>query len=91
MRGMSNELVSLHYDAAFRAGREKSCGNKVDHRTYERALVASYRLNDSGHARHEVEPYPCPFCQGWHVGNKMSEEEFQELLKKNLTTAPKAV
>lgn len=77
---MTNELVNLHYDAALKAGKEASCGKKQNHRTYEQALLASYRLNSSKNARHQVEPYPCPFCGGWHVGNTMTEDDLKKYL-----------
>ena len=84
---MTNELVSLHYDAALKAGKEKSCGQKYRYGTYETALVGSFRLNSSSNARHQVEPYPCPFCGGWHIGNAMTEDALKESSKKNLTFA----
>jgi len=77
---MTNELVSLHYDAALKAGKEASCGKKHRYGTYETALVGSLRLNSSPNARHQVEPYPCPFCGGWHIGNVMTEEDLRRYL-----------
>lgn len=78
---MSNELIELHLNAARKAGSEASCGKKQNHITYWCAYKAALSLNASGKGRHLVEPYPCPFCQGWHVGRVMSEQELRSYLK----------
>ena len=72
---MDNEIIQLHLAAAKKAGQEKSCGKKQNHVTYENAYKASLSLNGSGKARHQVEPYPCPFCSGWHIGRVMTKQE----------------
>jgi hypothetical protein len=69
------KMVQLHLAAGEACGRLATCGTKVNHGTEESAAKAAASLNRSGKARHEVEPYPCFWCKGWHVGRKMSAEE----------------
>lgn len=78
---MTNELVSLHYDVALKAGQNRSCESKQRYGTYETAMIGAFRLNSSKNARHQVEPYPCPFCGSWHIGGIMTEEDMFWYLK----------
>jgi hypothetical protein len=51
-----------------RAGREKTCGVKVDYRTESKAESAA--IMHSSKAGYKLEAYPCFFCGGWHIGRK---------------------
>jgi len=56
---------------SYLCGKESTCGNKINYKSEESATRAAKDLNEKGKARHELEPYQCPFCNGWHVGRKM--------------------
>jgi hypothetical protein len=72
---MDDRTRQLHLIAGYAAGVEATCGNKQKHESEEAATKAANSLNRSGKARHEVEPYPCAWCHGWHIGRRMSDEE----------------
>jgi hypothetical protein len=47
---------------------DRSCLSKVRHVTREAAQAKADRL--MGHQGEDnIEPYPCKFCGGWHVGH----------------------
>ena len=66
----------LHLKAAWYLGRERSCGKKVRHPTYEDAKYIADKHNYTN-ADKMIEAYPCPFCKKWHVGRMMSREELE--------------
>lgn len=76
---MKKEEVQMHLTAALACGREVACGTKSRYGTEKAAEIAARSLNKrppEKRKRHaEQEPYPCPFCDRWHVGRKMSQEE----------------
>lgn len=74
---MTEELYELHLNAARKAGKDASCGKKQWYVNYELGWKAAARLNESPNSRHKVEPYPCPFCDRWHIGRVMSVEELK--------------
>lgn len=47
---------------------DRSCFSKVRHWTREAAQSHANRLSCS-QAESNIEPYPCKFCGGWHVGH----------------------
>lgn len=65
-----------HLNAARYFGKESSCGGKQNHRTFSRAQkVAESATRKYGQTK---VAYPCPFCDGWHVGRKMSQAELHK-------------
>lgn len=74
---MDPHVHDLHIRAGTRAGRERTCGKKVDYRSEESAEKAAARMNAKPTTRNTLEPYPCAFCHGWHVGRAMSLEELE--------------
>jgi len=80
---MEERLKQLHIKAGGIAGREKTCGNKERHHGEYEAVIAADRLNKSGKARHEVEPYPCAFCNVWHIGGIMTVEVMEKILEEH--------
>jgi len=70
---MDEETMLRHLYAGRRAGREATCGTKVDYKSEPSAFKAAVAMMAKGSK--ELEPYPCPFCGGWHIGRKMSEDE----------------
>ena len=71
---MDEKIKQLHLNAGQIAGREKTCGKKNSFETEEKAQKAADSHNRWKERRHDVEPYPCFFCQKWHIGNIMPLE-----------------
>jgi hypothetical protein len=79
---MEPQLYQLHLDAGLRCGRARTCGTKQPYESEldaERAAAAHNRWKER---RHDVEPYPCAFCEKWHVGRVMAMEELEGLIAK---------
>ena len=73
---MDTETHRLHLIAGRRYGREATCGSKVNYlfeETANKAVIATQRK-----ANKPLEAYPCFWCNGWHIGRKMSEQELRE-------------
>lgn len=75
---MNKELYDLHLKAGLKAGLEKTCGKKNKYSSFNSAVKAADSHNKWKDRRHDVEPYPCAFCQLWHVGNIMPIEILSE-------------
>ena len=67
----------LHLKAGFQAGKERTCGKKIDYKSEDTARKAVFKITKKGKNRHLLEPYPCLFCEGWHIGRKMSMKELE--------------
>ena len=72
---MENKVYNLHLKAGFQAGKDRTCGKKIDYGSESTALKAVFKISEKGKNRHFLEPYPCVFCEGWHIGRKMSLKE----------------
>lgn len=71
---MDTVLYYAHLDVGRVSGEEKTCGNKHRFPTEEKAIRATAAHNRWAMRRHDVEHYPCFFCQQWHVGRIMDIE-----------------
>jgi hypothetical protein len=69
---MDTELMELHKKAALSSGKERACEGKINFKSEETADKAAARLNKKTDRPnfHLLEAYPCPFCEGWHIGRK---------------------
>lgn len=74
---MTPELRALHVAAGLRAGRDRTCGKKIGYSSEGSAQVAADAMNQKPGTRNVLEAYPCAFCEKWHVGRKMSDEELR--------------
>lgn len=74
---MEERMARLHLAAARACGEAAACGKKVRHPDEYSAARHAEALNSSGKARNVQEPYPCPWCNHWHVGRQMSMAELQ--------------
>lgn len=76
---MEEEIKRLHLKVGAMMNPARACGKKVDYRSEETASKAAEamnaRVNREGY--HELEPYPCAHCGGWHIGRKMPIEELR--------------
>ncbi len=70
---MDDAIQFLHLVAGKRCGREATCGTKIDYKSEASGQRAAEAMMAKGSK--ELEPYPCAFCDGWHIGRKMTEEE----------------
>ncbi len=71
------ELHKLHIIAGLACGEARTCGNKINYYTIETAIKAAGKVSEK--LGKELEAYPCAFCEGWHIGRKMSFKELSEL------------
>lgn len=84
MIDMEQEIINLHLNAGKICGQERTCGNKIGYSSEESANKAAIKMNKKQTTRHELEPYPCYFCNKWHIGRKMSREELEQYLGAQL-------
>jgi hypothetical protein len=49
-----------------RAHRRKACTGKIRHPDPAHARAAARQARTRGH---RVNPYPCGYCGGWHIGH----------------------
>lgn len=71
---MDAQEFAMHLAAGKHYGQASACGAKIRHGSEERAASAARVLNGR-HLPHKVEAYPCYWCNDWHVGREMTEEE----------------
>ncbi len=78
---MDERVRQIHLLAGKEYGREATCrnGEKINYRTEEAAVQAADAMTQK-HGR-PLEGYPCYWCDGWHVGRKMTSEEVAEFEK----------
>lgn len=77
---MDKEVYSLHLNAGKKCGKERTCGNKVNYKSEKTAKKVAKKLSIKYNK--EMEGYPCYFCEGWHIGRKMSKNELKSYLNK---------
>lgn len=84
---MDESLKSLHLAVGALMNPARSCGKKIDYRSEETARKAADAMNlkTSRPGYHELEPYPCAHCGGWHIGRRMPEEELKRYAEEGLT------
>lgn len=75
---MSDRVYRAHLLAGKTYGRDAACGTKVDYKTEESAVRAATLM--SIRHRRDLEPYPCYWCEGWHIGRTMDPEELGTFL-----------
>jgi hypothetical protein len=66
--------------------KEKTCGKKIRHATFNDAMVAIKKLEKKQFFIHRRHAYKCPYCGGWHVGTTHElhpklGKKFKKLLK----------
>lgn len=65
----------MHLLAGKTYGQEATCGKKIDFQSEETATKSAVKLTDK--YQRDMEAYPCYFCNGWHVGRKLTQEEIE--------------
>ena len=56
-----------HYYVGWRTGKEKSCGKKINYKSYRTANKAAVELSIKWDSN--LEAYPCIWCRGWYIGH----------------------
>ena len=74
---MDDELRALHLNAGRKAGEARTCGTKIRYPTLESAQRAAESMNAKPNTKNTLEPYPCPFCEQWHIGREMKIDELR--------------
>lgn len=80
---MDHVEYQMHLDLGRAYGQEATCGTKIDYRSEFSADRAATSMNKK--ADKPLEAYPCAWCDGWHIGRALSEEEKQQYLSDTLT------
>jgi len=79
---MDKELYNLHLKAGNICGKERTCGVKQAYHTEREAEKGAMFHNNRSNSRHIVEPYPCAFCNKWHIGRVMSTKRLENICLK---------
>ncbi len=60
------------------------CGEKINYKSEESATRAAESMNKRTERRgyHKLEAYPCFYCEGWHIGREMTEEEMIKYIQE---------
>jgi hypothetical protein len=77
---MDERLRQLHLEAGLKCGQERTCGSKRRYESEPQAGRAAAAHNRWSERKHDVEPYPCAFCDRWHLGRVMSVEELEAVI-----------
>jgi hypothetical protein len=54
-------------ERAMNSTEETACVGKNRYKNYKIAKKVSIEMSEKYNT--EIEPYPCPYCHRWHVGN----------------------
>lgn len=65
---MDLDTYNKHINAGLLAGKDSTCGNKINYKSEGSAVKAADKMNAKPTTKNELEGYPCAFCNGWHVG-----------------------
>jgi hypothetical protein len=80
---MNSEMQELHLKVGKICGQEKTCGKKMNYKNEETATKSAAVMNRKyNNPDHVLEPYPCAFCGGWHIGRMMPKEWMVDFLAK---------
>ncbi len=74
---MDEETRARHMSAGEAYGRAATCGNKIDYKSEKSAARAAEAMNAKSDK--VLEAYPCFWCQGWHIGRAITEQEWEQL------------
>lgn len=76
---MNKELHDLHLEVGRICGEDNTCRNndkpKQNYGSEENARKIAIKM--SAKFGRDLEEYPCAFCNGWHIGRRMSENELR--------------
>ena len=79
---MDKKTYDLHLLVGKLSGVEKTCGKKIRFETLESAQKGSDSHNKWEKRKHDVEPYPCFFCNQYHIGGIMKQEILEKIVEE---------
>lgn len=68
--------------ASKRRLRRRQCEGKVRHKTKADAWAAIRTMHRKHGYCGNLQPYPCKFCGGWHVGHRKGGQGIYKVLDK---------
>lgn len=71
---MDHKTYEWHLQKGKEAGIDKTCGKKIAFDTEEKGIKAANHHNNWDGRNHDVETYPCYFCNKWHIGRIMKND-----------------
>jgi len=74
---MTPDLHALYVAAGLRRGSAVTCDTKIAYSSEESAVRDAFAMNMKPGMQIVLVPYPCAYCEKWHVGQKMSEAELR--------------
>jgi len=81
---MNEDTHEFHLYVGSVYGRVPTCGPpekpKIDYKGFERARSVALVLSEKFGS--PLEPYPCYWCTGWHVGRALTMEEINRFMKE---------
>lgn len=81
---MDQDTYEAHIAAGLAYGKDATCGKKVNYKSFSSGVKAAQAMMDKGSK--DLEPYPCPWCHGWHIGRTMSEQELSRFRRVDIDT-----
>ncbi|GEM_PF-4998167 len=85
---MDTTLYNLHLRAGQICGKDKTCAGKKPFDEEDAAQRAANAHNRWEGRRHDVEPYPCAFCEQWHIGRIMPIAELEAFITEKSELPP---
>ena len=70
---MRPEERDMHLRAGMYFGQLATCGKKINYKSEISAAAAAIEM--SLKSERNLEHYPCYYCDGWHIGRAMTEQE----------------
>lgn len=85
---MKSDEYRMHIWVCHVYGKQSACRNKVNYRSEQKANEKAQTLTKQYCKL--LEAYPCAFCDGWHIGRALTDEERSKFYKEaNSKTLPK--
>lgn len=79
---MNETTTFMHFRAGKAYGEERTCGNKVRYSYEATAGKAAASMNKRTYKTHDLESYPCIWCDKWHIGRELTPEEMEFFSKE---------
>ncbi len=76
---MDIDEYNLQLKIAYLCGKQNSCGSKINYKSEETANKKALEINNK--KGRNLEAYPCPFCNGWHVGSRKTKEDINRIIE----------
>lgn len=70
---MDDDTRKMHLYAGRMYGIDSTCGTQIDYKTECRASDSAIKMGEK--VGRLLEPYPCYWCSGWHIGRSLTEPE----------------